>query len=65
MKAPVQRWGGAVQTKLEEWQFWRPAKGCRLAEELGASEVIGKSAQHYLLKTLKGGEGCPEGRARL
>lgn len=41
------------------------SKGLRLAEELGASEVIGKSAQYYLLKTLKGGEGCPEGRARL
>lgn len=65
MKAPAQRWGGAAQTRLEEWQFWRPAKGCSLAEELGASEVRGKSAQHYLLKTLKGDKGCPEERERL
>lgn len=65
MKAPAQRWGGEVQTRLEQRQFWGPAKGCILAEELGASEVIGKSAQDYLLKMLKGGKVCPEGRARL
>lgn len=50
-----------MQTRLQEWQLWRPAKGCSLAEELGASEVIEKSAQHYLLKMLNGASAAQMG----